>query len=66
MKTNKAIKKEPVYTYEGGKASHISELEELKRATMSCLLWEDNFYEDGVSIADRITSLVKACIDKGQ
>lgn len=65
MKTNKAIKKEPVYTYEGGKASHISELEELKRATMSCLLWEDNFYEDGVSIADRITSLVKACIDKG-
>lgn len=38
MKTNKAIKKEPVYTYEGGKASHISELEELKRATMSCLL----------------------------
>lgn len=65
MKTNTAIKKEPVYTYEGGKASHISELEELKRATMSCLLWEDNFYEDGVSIADRITSLVKACIDKG-
>lgn len=32
---------------------------------MSCLLWEDNFYEDGVSIADRITSLVKNCIDKG-
>lgn len=65
MKTNKAEKKPAIYTNEGGKASHISDLEELKRATMSCLLWEDNFYEDGVSIADRITSLVKNCIDKG-
>lgn len=65
MKTNKAVKKDPIYTYEGGKASRVNELEQLKRATMSCLLWEDNFYEDGVSIADRITSLVKACIDKG-
>jgi hypothetical protein len=26
---------------------------------MSCLLWEDTFYEDGVSIADRVKDLVK-------
>lgn len=65
MKINKAIKREPVYTYEGGKASHISEFEELKRATMSCLLWEDEFYEDGISIADRITTLTEKCIKNG-
>lgn len=65
MKTNKAIKKDPVFTFEGGKASHINAFEELSRATMSCLLWEDNFYESGVSIADRITELTKTCIKAG-
>ena len=65
MKTNKAIEKEPIYTHEGGKASKINSLEELKRATMSCLLWENEFYEDGVSIADRISSLVNKCINQG-
>lgn len=66
MKTNKFIEKESVYTYEGGKASKINSLEELKRATMSCLLWENEFYEDGVSIAERISTLVKKCVDNGQ
>lgn len=37
MKTNKAEKKPAIYTNEGGKASHISDLEELKRATMFAL-----------------------------
>ena len=64
MKTNKAIK-ETVYTYEGGKASKINSLEELTRATMSCLLWENEFYEDGVSIAERISALVDKCIKQG-
>jgi 60 kDa SS-A/Ro ribonucleoprotein len=31
---------------------------ELKRALMNCLLWEDQFYEDGVAIAERIKTLV--------
>lgn len=66
MKTNKALKNESIYTYEGGKASRITSLEELKRATMSCLLWENEFYEDGVSIAERISTLVKQVIDNGQ
>lgn len=65
MKTNKAVKKEPVYSYEGGKASRITVLEELKRTTMACLLWEDEFYEHGISIANRIKALVKECLDNG-
>lgn len=32
---------------------------QLERALMSCLLWEDTFYESGVDIATRITDLVK-------
>lgn len=66
MKTNKVQKKESVYTYENGKVSHITPLEELTRSAMSCLLWEDEFYDDGVSIAERIKELVQVCIDNGQ
>lgn len=36
-------------------------LAELRRAVASCLLWENQFYEDGVAIADRIETLVAAC-----
>jgi 60 kDa SS-A/Ro ribonucleoprotein len=45
-------------TREGGAASINKPLEELKRSVMSCLLWEDTFYEDGVSIADRVKELL--------
>jgi len=31
--------------------------QDLRRSAMSCLLWEDEFYEDGVSITDRISAL---------
>ena len=64
MKTNKAVKKEPNLTYENGKASTIDAFEQLKRSSMSCLLWEDEFYESGMKITDRIKELVKLCIDK--
>lgn len=30
----------------------------LRRSVMACLLWEDNFYEDGESNADNIRSLI--------
>lgn len=33
--------------------------QELRRAVLSCLLWEDQFYESGVSIAQRISDLCK-------
>lgn len=54
-------KPEPVFTHEGGVAKRISPIQELRRSVLACLLWEDSFYESGVSIADRIKSLVAKC-----
>lgn len=47
------------YNNEGVKARKIGLVQQLERSVMSCLLWEDSFYEDGVSIAERITELCK-------
>ncbi|MBV9907844.1 MAG: TROVE domain-containing protein [Hyphomicrobiales bacterium] len=52
------INKPRVLTHEGAKAKAFAPEAELKRTLMNCLLWEDQFYEDGVSIADRIKALV--------
>jgi len=46
-------------THEGARGKHFTPEMELKRALMNCLLWEDQFYEDGVAIAERIKTLVK-------
>ena len=46
------------FTREGARAVRFTPEMELKRALMNCLLWENQFYEDGVSIADRIKALV--------
>ncbi len=55
----------PHRTYEGAPAiPPKNPLAEMRRAVASCLLWEDQFYEDGVSIADRISSLVAVCEPK--
>jgi hypothetical protein len=45
-------------TYEGGPASIVKPIETLHRAVMTCLLWEDQFYIDGQSIADTVQSLI--------
>ena len=45
-------------THEGGPARHISTELQLRRAVLACMLWEDQFYEDGVAIAGRIRELV--------
>ena len=45
-------------THEGGPARHISAELQLRRSLAGCLLWEDQFYEDGVAIAGRIAELV--------
>lgn len=45
-------------THEGGRTVRVGAKEELIRAVSCCLLWENSFYEDGKSIADRIKSLV--------
>ena len=55
VKLNKIFR---AFTHEGARGRRFTPEQELKRALMNCLLWEDQFYEDGVSIAQRITSLV--------
>ncbi len=45
-------------THEGAPARHISTELQLRRSVMACLLWESQFYEDGVEIAGRIAELV--------
>lgn len=46
-------------THEGAPAANASIVEQLRRSVMSCLLWEDEFYENGVKISDRITQLAE-------
>jgi len=39
-------------------ARHISPELQLRRSVLACLLWESQFYEDGVEIGGRIAELV--------
>ena len=55
--------KPALVTHEGAKAKKISDVQQLRRTVMSCMLWEDSFYEDGKSVADRIAALVKKIDD---
>src|SRR6201981_588218 len=45
-------------THEGTPARNISPEMQLRRSVLACLLWESQFYEDGVEIAGRIAELV--------
>jgi 60 kDa SS-A/Ro ribonucleoprotein len=45
-------------THENTTAVPITDRLALRRAVVSCLLWEDQFYEEGQEIAARIASLV--------
>jgi 60 kDa SS-A/Ro ribonucleoprotein len=63
MKTNTAVV--TIVTHEGATAKHINTEQELRRAVMACLLWEDTFYESGEDIAKRIMTLCqKATLDE--
>lgn len=54
MRTNTQAKNTN-FTHEGGYAApHISTEQQLRRSVLSCLLWEREFYEDGIDIAERI------------
>lgn len=56
MRTNtKAKTRSNLHTHEGAPAKNIHAEQLLRRSVMSCLLWEDEFYEDGQTIAQRIT-----------
>jgi 60 kDa SS-A/Ro ribonucleoprotein len=52
----KAAKAAPL-TFEGAPAAPLSNAQALRRSVLSCLLWEDEFYEDGQAIVDRIAAL---------
>jgi 60 kDa SS-A/Ro ribonucleoprotein len=56
MKLNTPTK--PIRTHEGAVAQHINSELALRRSVMSCLLWEDEFYESGETIAKRIAELI--------
>ena len=55
-KLNKAP--QSIRTHNGAIAKHISPENMLRRSIMSCLLWEKEYYEDGMTIAKRIEQLV--------
>jgi len=46
-----------VKTFEGGRAVNLSPEKELTRAVMTCLLFENTFYEKGSDMAERIKEL---------
>jgi hypothetical protein len=45
-------------THEGAPGRHLSNELQLRRSVLACLLWESQFYEDGVEIGGRIAELV--------
>jgi len=45
-------------THEGAEAASLTPEQALRRSVLSCMLWEGEFYEDGVQIAGRIRELV--------
>ena len=45
-------------THEGAPARMLNAEQALRRSVLSCMLWENEFYEDGVEIAGRIRELV--------
>lgn len=61
MQTNQARKSVPVFTAGGAPAyPHLTPLQRLRRSALSCLLWEDEFYQDGKTIADQISEAASA------
>lgn len=58
MKKNTAVKTN-LTTHEGGRAKRINAEQQLRRSVLACMLWEDSFYENGQSIAERIAEGVK-------
>jgi 60 kDa SS-A/Ro ribonucleoprotein len=49
----------PARTHEGAVAQKVSAKLELRRTVLTCLLWEDTFYEKGSGIAARIAQLAQ-------
>lgn len=58
---NRPVHMPVTLTHEGAPAKRINAEAELRRSVLSCLLWENEFYEDGQSIADRINEAASRC-----
>jgi hypothetical protein len=48
----------PLSTHESAPVKAISPEQALRRSVLACMLWESEFYEDGVQIAGRVRELV--------
>jgi 60 kDa SS-A/Ro ribonucleoprotein len=48
----------PAWTQEGAVAQRVDAKSELRRTVLTCLLWEDTFYQKGNDIAARLAELV--------
>ena len=59
MKLNTVAAKNTPRTKEGAPSARMTAMQALRRSVCSSFLWEDNFYEDGQSVADRVLSLSK-------
>jgi len=55
---NTPTRRPPVFTHEGGKAVHLTPLQELRRSILAALLWEDAFYETGKGHGARVAALI--------
>lgn len=55
---NTVVNRQTARTHEGAPAYAITAEQELRRSVMACLLWENEFYESGQTIAARIAALV--------
>ena len=58
LNISKHYKRPRLRTHEGAPARAITPEQALRRSVLSCMLWEGEFYEDGVQIAGRIRELV--------
>ena len=66
MKTNTKTAPVPVYNNEGTRVKKLTAEQELNRSVLATFLWESGFYESGVSIAERISSLIpKVKVEEG-
>lgn len=60
-RTNTPVRSSQLRTHEGAISSRINPKEQLRRTLLACLLWERSFYEDGVSVAERIAASAGRC-----
>jgi len=58
MRTNVATPWPKLTTAEGAPAHRIGPEQQLRRTALACMLWEDNFYVDGVTVAETVSHCV--------